>query len=303
MRNQKDGELIQSYVADLRILARMCEYGSMKDEFIRDKIVYGIISDRVRKQLLKNRDLTLDKAVQICQLNKLSENYGRELSKYELREQDVNSIYKQNKPIRKQPAIVTCKNCGGDHKASKQECPVSGKFHGCGKLNHFKRVYYSARPRITSQKKDGRQTGTFKEKTQNQVNQEAKLKIDTDLQERQRSICGWYSIARAYIEEEPGKESMYGFEAMSVNFISPTRMEELRKTTNTDPEMQKLVQVIRNGWPTKYRDVPQEIASYFPVRDELLVDNGLIQKSQRVVVPACLRQVYIEQLHRGHHGV
>ena len=81
-------------------------------------------------------------------------------------------------------------------------------------------------------------------------------------------------------------------------------MEELRKTTNTDPVMQKLVQVIRNGWPTKYRDVPPEIASYFPVRDELLVDNGLIQKSQRVVVPASLmRQVYIEQLHRGHRGV
>ena len=98
------------------------------------------------------------------------------------------------------------------------------------------------------------------------------------------------TLSRAYIEEEPGKESKYGFEAMSVNSISPTRMEELRKTTNTDPEMQKLVQVVRNGWPTKYRDVPPEIASYFRVRDELLVDNGLIQKSQQVVV----RQVCVK---------
>ena len=173
IRNQKDGELIQSYVADLRILARTCEYGTMKDEFIRDKIVCGIISDRVRKQLLKERDLTLDKAVQICQLNELTENYGRELS-HESKEKDVNSIYKQNKFIRKQPAIVTCKNCGGDHNRSKQACPASGKqCHGCGKLNHFKRVCYSARPRITSQKNYGRQTGTFKKKPQNQVNQVA----------------------------------------------------------------------------------------------------------------------------------
>ncbi|CAB4038668.1 Hypothetical predicted protein [Paramuricea clavata] len=39
VRNQRDGESIQSYVSDLRILADTCEYGTMKDEFIRDKIV------------------------------------------------------------------------------------------------------------------------------------------------------------------------------------------------------------------------------------------------------------------------
>ena len=66
-RNQRDGESIQSYVSSLRILPDSCEYGMMKDEFIRDKIVCGITSDRVRKQLLKERALTLDKAIQICQ--------------------------------------------------------------------------------------------------------------------------------------------------------------------------------------------------------------------------------------------
>ena len=52
----------------------------MKDEFIRDKIVCGITSDRVRKQLLKERALTLDKAIQICQLNELSEDCRRHIS-------------------------------------------------------------------------------------------------------------------------------------------------------------------------------------------------------------------------------
>ncbi|CAB4023814.1 Hypothetical predicted protein [Paramuricea clavata] len=67
--------------------------------------------------------------------------------------------------------------------------------------------------------------------------------------------------------------------------------------------MQKLVQVIRSGWPAKYREVPRELAEYFSVRDELVIDNGVILKSQRVVVPESLRRVYIEQLHRGHPGV
>ena len=47
VRNQRDGESVQSYVSDLRILADTCEYGTMKDEFICDEIVCGIISDRV----------------------------------------------------------------------------------------------------------------------------------------------------------------------------------------------------------------------------------------------------------------
>ena len=69
----------------------------MKDEFICDKIVCGIISDRVRKQLLKERALTLDKVVQICQLNKLSEDYGKQLSKCESDKQDVNYIIKKKR--------------------------------------------------------------------------------------------------------------------------------------------------------------------------------------------------------------
>ena len=104
VRNQRDGESIQSYVSDLRILADTCEYGTMKDEFIRDKIVCGIISDRVRKQLLKERALTLDKAVQICQLNELSEDYGKQLSKRESDKQDVHYI-KPKKPLRKRSKL------------------------------------------------------------------------------------------------------------------------------------------------------------------------------------------------------
>ena len=57
VRNQRDDESIQSYVADLRILADACEYGAMKDEFIRNKIVCGTKLDRVRKQLLSKVDV------------------------------------------------------------------------------------------------------------------------------------------------------------------------------------------------------------------------------------------------------
>ncbi|XP_028415850.1 uncharacterized protein K02A2.6-like [Dendronephthya gigantea] len=158
VRNQRDGESIQSYVADLRILADTCEYGTMKDEFIRDKIVCGIQSDRVRKQLLKERALTLDKAVQICQLNELSEDYGKRLSKQDSDKHDINYL-RNKKPLRNQSTIQSCKSCGGEHKAEKQACPAFRKeCHGCGKLNHFKKVCYSEKSREVGKTKKGKQS-------------------------------------------------------------------------------------------------------------------------------------------------
>ena len=67
--NQKPTEPISSYVASLRILANKCEFGTLTDELIRDRIVCGIHSDRVRKHLLYESKLTLESAVTICKSN------------------------------------------------------------------------------------------------------------------------------------------------------------------------------------------------------------------------------------------
>ena len=64
-RNQKASETFQSYLVYLRNKADACELGDKKEEFIRDRIVVGISSDTVRKLLLQEADLTLDKAIQI----------------------------------------------------------------------------------------------------------------------------------------------------------------------------------------------------------------------------------------------
>ena len=79
-RIQKEGESFQSFVAGLRILANTCEYGILKDELICDKIICGVSSGHVWKQLLKERDLTLDRAIDIGIANELSDRNNTELS-------------------------------------------------------------------------------------------------------------------------------------------------------------------------------------------------------------------------------
>lgn len=58
-RNQRAGEEIESYVSDLRIKAKSCNFGDLYEEFIRDRLVCGINNDNLRKVLLRDSDLTL----------------------------------------------------------------------------------------------------------------------------------------------------------------------------------------------------------------------------------------------------
>ena len=58
-----------------------------------------------------------------------------------------------------------------------------------------------------------------------------------------------------------------------------------------------------NSWPAESKGIPTEVHPYFSIRDELTVDNEVILKGLRVVVPQTLRKEYLSQLHKGHPGM
>ena len=66
MRMQDKAEPIDQYITDLRLIAKNCSFGDLEDELIRDRIICGVNSNDVKQQLLKTKDLTLDKALTIC---------------------------------------------------------------------------------------------------------------------------------------------------------------------------------------------------------------------------------------------
>ena len=65
-RVQQPSEPVQNFITSLKILSNSCEYGPLKDSLIRDRIVCGVSSDTLRRQLLKERELTLHRAIQMC---------------------------------------------------------------------------------------------------------------------------------------------------------------------------------------------------------------------------------------------
>ncbi len=156
-RKQGRSESINSFVTDLKNIARKCEFGDLGRDLIKDRIVCGIQSDAVRK-ILRETGLTLEKALSICNSSELSEQQVKNLADNE----DVHEVSslrsnesRQDKRIQRQlkksdspeqtrestgaKVINKCRNCGGKHMP--KQCPAFGKTcHNCNKKNHFARV-------------------------------------------------------------------------------------------------------------------------------------------------------------------
>ena len=68
-RNQQVGEAIDQYLTDLKTKAKYCEFGAITDSLVKDRIVCGILDDGTRSRLLREPDLSLQKALDICRAN------------------------------------------------------------------------------------------------------------------------------------------------------------------------------------------------------------------------------------------
>lgn len=56
-KSQGADQSIENYVTELRMIAKTCNFGEIKDSFIRDRIVCGINNAGLRERLLRKKDL------------------------------------------------------------------------------------------------------------------------------------------------------------------------------------------------------------------------------------------------------
>ena len=70
---QEEGEQFDSFLTKLKLHSKSCNYGDLRDSMIRDQIVYGILNQKTQERLLREADLDLNRAVQVCQANEVSE--------------------------------------------------------------------------------------------------------------------------------------------------------------------------------------------------------------------------------------
>ena len=149
--NQKQSEAFPSYLATIKILAKKCEFGTLNDELIRDRIVCGIYSDRVRKQLLREAALTLSSAVMICMASEQSDKNSKLLQKetnvhYVKTGGDKSNKHKQrdwhgSKTPTEHKNSDACYNCNTVHAHYRKSCPAYGKqCQNCMCYGHYATV-------------------------------------------------------------------------------------------------------------------------------------------------------------------
>ena len=65
-RSQQPGETIAMFLAELRHLSKLCEFGITLDEMLRDRLVCGVRDIRIQRRLLAEPKLTLKRALDLA---------------------------------------------------------------------------------------------------------------------------------------------------------------------------------------------------------------------------------------------
>ena len=84
--------------------------------------------------------------------------------------------------------------------------------------------------------------------------------------------------------------------------VARSCLEDIRRETAKDHDLQLLIQVISQGWPERQKATAVAVRPYFTLRNELSSKDGLVFKGDNVVVPASLRKAMLEKIHYAHLG-
>lgn len=145
-RAQNSDESIDAYATVLRDSASSCNFGVLKEEMIRDRLVCGIIDNSIRRKLLQISDLTYDKCIDVCRATEATKSQLSAMAANDtLPASDVNFTANSKKKPSKNDATKTggdhdfeCRYCGRRHIRGRNNCPAFGKTCAkCGKANHF----------------------------------------------------------------------------------------------------------------------------------------------------------------------
>ena len=109
-RDQREGELCSKFLAELRRLTEHCNFGNFLQDALRDRFVCGLKDERIQRRLLSEKDLTLQKALEIATAMETAAKDSSEI-KHNPVDPKVNKIQTATPKQAKKP----CYRCGGQH--------------------------------------------------------------------------------------------------------------------------------------------------------------------------------------------
>ena len=80
-------------------------------------------------------------------------------------------------------------------------------------------------------------------------------------------------------------------------------LQQIRIATQEDGELALLKHNITQGWPSTIKEVPSILQSYWTFREELTIEDGIILKGTKIVLPAKKHEAILKLIHEGHLGL
>ena len=131
--------MIDTHLVKLCQLAATCDYDTLLDEMLRDKIVIGVSDNQKRARLLRESKLKLQKALEICRSSEQTT-----LQVQLIDPSSDSAHYVKHKKDPGEPKMNQhCNYCGSNRPRGK--CPAFGKTcPKCDKVGYFPQVCKSS---------------------------------------------------------------------------------------------------------------------------------------------------------------
>ena len=149
----QEDRAFDTFVTDLRRRAEYCDFGVIKDSLIRDQIVVGITDPKLRELLLRETDLTLEKAIKLCRITEQSKEQSKIFISPTTHDQtaSIDAVRRTEPPVdtgksknEDSQRIMKCKFCAASH--DRGNCPAYGvTCHKCKGRNHYARCCFKSK--------------------------------------------------------------------------------------------------------------------------------------------------------------
>ncbi|CAI6377683.1 unnamed protein product [Macrosiphum euphorbiae] len=109
-------------------------------------------------------------------------------------------------------------------------------------------------------------------------------------------------LSRDYMQETFTEEFDTGATVHCINRFYNNNLLNIKTESELDPVLNKIIEYYYQGWPNR-KHIDKSVQLYYNLRNEIIIENGIIYVADKIVIPTKLRPLILKLLHESHLGL